>query len=35
MGIKGSKDNINILKAPKVIDTPIIVWPPYSKYHDN
>ena len=33
--IKGSKDNANILKTFKVIDTPIITQLPYSKYCSN
>jgi hypothetical protein len=32
---KGSKDNTNILKAFKAINTPIIVQLPYSKYRSN
>jgi hypothetical protein len=33
--IKGSEDNVNILKAFKAINTPTIAWLPYSEYYSN
>ena len=35
MRTKGSKDNINILKASKAIDIYTIAQPPYSRYCGN
>jgi hypothetical protein len=32
---KGSKNNTNILKAFKAMDTYTIAQPPYSKYYGN
>ena len=33
--IKGSEDNVNILKASKAIDIYTITRPPYSRYYGN
>ena len=33
--VKGSEDNADMPEAPKAIDTPTIIRPPYSRYYGN